>query len=499
MTIKGSTLASPAEIAALPKCRWRDLYHEAELYKCAVRLYTKPLFSWRKALLTSTDKKDLYDFARRGPQNLSALHRALQKSSFAFRPGVALHRNFRGKKRTLHIYPWEERLVDLLLYRLLSARLHHRFSANSYAYRLRGFGLDRCQHKIAAHLAAARSPLFVAKRDISSYFPSVDQNLLLQQLEQIVEPGDYLFQLVNQRVRFQFEDNGTIHTALRGIPFGTPIACFFANLYLTPLDHQLDSIPFLAYFRYADDLLFFSEQKEAMAEAIARFDAMLAERRLSSKATHEQNLFLSRNAQHAEGFTAASSFRHLGLQFCAGGEIRLSRDKCRRICNIFRYAFRRRRAKFARILDFRKRAQFAVELARRALHDSVRNVAIIDYYLKHVTDESQLRLLDRWLAEEVLSIAFRGGHKKGYFRLLPFESLRAMGLPSLVHRRREIRHGQIEAPFFVWKRYQQQKSSRETAARLLPPKAESPAFSPCPEAVTAHSFSEDLVGEGRHL
>jgi len=74
-----------------------------------------------------------------------------------------------------------------------------------------------------------------------------------------------------------------------------------------------------------------------------------------------------------------------------------------------------------------------------------------------------------------------------------------MGLPSLVHRRREIRHGQIEAPFFVWKRYQQQKSSRETAVRLLPPKAESPAFSPCPEAVTAHSSSEDLVGEGRRL
>src|SRR5260221_13341879 len=131
MTIKGSTLASPAEIAALPKCRWRDLYHEAELYKCAVRLYTKPLFSWRKALLTSTDKKDLYDFARRGPQNLSALHRALQKSSFAFRPGVALHRNFRGKNRTLHISPWEERYVHHHLSPLLSAPLNNSYPANS--------------------------------------------------------------------------------------------------------------------------------------------------------------------------------------------------------------------------------------------------------------------------------------------------------------------------------------------------------------------------------
>ncbi|HXH66766.1 MAG TPA: reverse transcriptase domain-containing protein, partial [Candidatus Limnocylindrales bacterium] len=307
----------PAISRAAPKCRWRDLYNEAELYKCAVRLYTKPLFSWRKALLTSTDKKDLYDFARRGPQNLAAIHGALQKETFTFRPGVALHRNFRGKKRTLYIYPWEERLVDLLLYRLLSARFHHRFSENSYAYRLRGFGLDRCQHKIAALLASANSPLFVAKRDIASYFPSVDQTLLLHQLQQIVEPDDYLFQLLHQRVRFQFEESGAIQTSLRGIPFGTPIACFFANLYLTPLDRQLDSIPSLHYLRYADDLLFFSEQKEAVVEAVARFDAVLTERRLSSKASHEQNLLLSRSPQHAEGFTTASRFRHLGLEFSA--------------------------------------------------------------------------------------------------------------------------------------------------------------------------------------
>ena len=50
MTIKESTFASLAEIATASKCRWRDLYHEVELYKCAVRLYTKPLFSWRKEI-----------------------------------------------------------------------------------------------------------------------------------------------------------------------------------------------------------------------------------------------------------------------------------------------------------------------------------------------------------------------------------------------------------------------------------------------------------------
>jgi RNA-directed DNA polymerase len=469
------------------KLRWRDLYREAELYKAAVRLYTKPLFSWGKALFASTDKRDLYDFARAGLQNLADIHRALARESFSYRPAVALHRNFRGKRRTLFIYPWEERLVDLLLYRLLSARLHEWFSKNSYAYRLRGFGLDRCQRRIAKLLATTDAPLFLAKRDIARYFPSINHDLLLSNLSNLVDPNDYLFQLLESCIRFTSEDAGQTIRATQGIAFGTPTACFLANIYLTPLDRQLDALPGLHYFRYADDLLLLSSSRETIETALAHFDQSLLDLQLRSKPSHEQNLLLSRDTSIAEGFESATRFRHLGLEFCADGSVRLSRDKCRKICNLFRSAFGRKRAKLARILDHRKRAQFVIEVARNALEQSVRNVAIIDYYLKHVSDESQLHLIDRWLAEEVLSLAFHGGHKKSYFRLLPYHSLRAMGLPSLVHRRRQIQHGQIAAPFFVWKSYQTHKSSRETAARLQPQFAATAAFSPSPEAVTIPS------------
>ena len=190
------------------KLRWRDVYREAELYKAAVRIYTKPLFSWRKALFASTDKRDLYDFARSGLHNLSDIHRALTRESFSLRPATVLHRNFRGKRRTLHIYPWEERMVDLLLYRLLSARLHDWFSPNCYAYRLRGFGLDRCQRRIAKLLTITENPLYVVKRDIANYFPSVDHGLLLAQLAELIEPEDYLFRLLEERVRFPYEEEG---------------------------------------------------------------------------------------------------------------------------------------------------------------------------------------------------------------------------------------------------------------------------------------------------
>ncbi len=496
---ESAVLSSTSSFSMRGKLRWRDVYREAELYKAAVRIYTKPLFSWRKALFASTDKRDLYDFARSGLHNLADIHRALTRETFSFRPAVALHRNFRGKHRTLYIYPWEERLVDLLLYRLLSARLQNWFSPNCYAYRLRGFGLDRCQRRIAKLFAATETPLYAVKRDIANYFPSVNHGLLLAQLAELIEPDDYLFQLLEERVRFPYEEEGRTLHAEQGIAFGTPVACFFANVYLTPLDRRLDTLPGLRYFRYADDLLLLSTHRETIEAAIGHFQETLEELKLRSKASHEENLLLSRCGASATNFVTAARIRHLGLEFCADGAVRLSRDKCRKICNVFRYAFRRKRAKLARILDPRKRAEFAIGTARLALEQSVRNVAIVDYYLKHVSDEEQLRLLDRWLAEEVLSIAFKGGHRKSYFRLLPFRSLRAMGLPSLVHRRRQIQHGHIAAPFFVWKSYQTQKSSRETAARLRPQTAGASAFSPSSEAVTTQASQEDLVGERRHL
>jgi retron-type reverse transcriptase len=182
--------------------QWHSLYYESDLYKSAIRVYTKPLFRWRKALGRSTDGKTLYDFAERGLKNLDAIHRALRSERFQFRPSTALSYNFNGKHRTLYIPPWEERIVDLLLYRILNRRLQHWFSSNSYAYRERGLGLDQCQMRIATFLRAANAPVYVVKRDIKDFFASIDHGRLLSTLETLVAPEDYLFHLLRQRIQF---------------------------------------------------------------------------------------------------------------------------------------------------------------------------------------------------------------------------------------------------------------------------------------------------------
>ena len=148
-------------------------------------------------------------------------------------------------------------------------------------------------------------------------------------------------------------------------------------------------------------------------------------------------------------FAPCEKFRHLGLEFRADGGVGLSRDKSRKIQNLFRFAWRRYAHKLGKLRSPKGRARKAIEVANDVLEHGYRSVAIIDYYLKHVDDEEQLRRLDRWLAEEVLAITFRTGHKKSNFKKMSFNQLRELGLPSLRHRRRLLRHGHLESSFFT--------------------------------------------------
>ncbi len=455
------------------ECRpatFRQLYSELALHKAALKAYTKGLFSWRKAINVSHDGRTLYDFARHGLQNLERLHRQLLAGEFRFRAGIELDYNLNGKHRQIYIYPWEERIVDTWLFQSLNRHFNGIISRDSYAYRHRGYGVDHCQHRLATTLRYAESPTYILKRDIRNYFPSINHEILLRALASWIEPGDYLFELVRQRIEFQYLAHGTkdLCTAERGVAFGTPSACLLANLYLMPLDRNMAQVDPMRYFRYADDMLAVAQTRDAAITADATFRETLALLRLESKPSHHLDMVFSAEGQEADlQFTAVRKFRHLGLEFRDDGEIGLSRDKFRKIRNLFRFAFRRNKRKLAHVKGIERRARVAIDISRDVIERGIRPVAIIDYYLKHVTDEEQLRRLDRWLAEEILAIVFRQGHRKGNFRKLSFKRMRQMGLPSLRHRHRLLCHGHIKSSFFQLR----QERLFESKRRRLPSRA----------------------------
>ena len=455
------------------KATFARIYSELALHQAVIRVYSKPLFTWRKALGRSHDERTLYDFAADSLRNISQLHQQLTRRQFSYRPGIELKFNTNGKERTLYLYPWEERIVDLMLYRELTKYFHGVYEPSCYAYRMGSHGVDSCQHRVEALVRQMPRPLYFVKRDVADFFPTINHERLLELLADWIEPGDYLFTLLRQRIEFEVLHGEEVVTHRRGIAFGTAIACFFANLYLTPLDRRMNRLAGVKYFRYADDLLAFSNNRDSALRAGEVMGEAFEELRVASKPKAHRDFFFGRTAGHTDGaFEACDRFQHLGLEFRSDGSVGMAREKGRKIRNLFRFAFRRKQKRFRKTRQPMARAQLAVDIARDVVENGFRSVAIIDYYLKHVNDEAQLRELDRWLAEEILAVTFQNGHKKGNFRKLPFRRLRAMGLPSLRHRRRLLRHGHLESSFFQMRTEnliaQQQRrlpsARRETAA-----------------------------------
>ena len=237
-------------------------------------------------------------------------------------------------------------------------------------------------------------------------------------------------------------------------------------------------------FPGATHLLVRSPARESALQAECCLRQGMSDLRLQFKCALQADLLLRASHEVDATFTTARQFRHLGLLFREDGGVALSRDKSRKIQNLFRFAFRRARRRWNKIAASQAKAQALADIAAESASQGVRNVAILDYYLKHVDDEKQLQRLDRWLAEEVLSHVF-DGHKKGHFRRISFEQLRALGLPSLVHRRRLIRRGKIESSFFIWQRHKITRAFRGTVARLHCAERADVAFSPLPEAAAS--------------
>ena len=206
------------------KLKFNEIYQRETLFRSALALYTKSLFFRKKACTTSWDGGTLYDFASNGMKEIDLLHKKLVNRKFSFSPAKPLKIVRSGKERIVYIWPWNERVVDLMLYQQMNQRLDRYFSHSVYAFRWHGYGIDLCQNKVAAFIVKnKKKPIYVVKRDVANCFPSLPHGLLKQVTAAVIEPQDYLEQLMQEHIEFSYQqENGELITADAGVPFGAP-------------------------------------------------------------------------------------------------------------------------------------------------------------------------------------------------------------------------------------------------------------------------------------
>lgn len=161
-----------------------------------------------------------------------------------------------GGYREVAVYQIPDAAVSTFFYHRLLAKNKHRFSSFSYAYRD-----DRNVHFAIQDIAvelSQNSRLFVAEFDFSKFFDTISH--------------EYLFKQFDQNGFFISEEERSVIKAFlkgrdEGIPQGTSISLFLANLACWKLDKHLEKEG-LQFARYADDTIIWSQDYAKITKAL---------------------------------------------------------------------------------------------------------------------------------------------------------------------------------------------------------------------------------------
>lgn len=194
-----------------------------------------------------------------------------------------------GGERVLKIACIRDQVMQAACLGLLEPLFEPRFSPFSFAYRP-----NRSAHHA---LAFARSMVRAGKRwavtaDIRSCFDSIDQDVLLRLIGEVV--GDrVLLRLLRHWLAVDSLDFDGLVPSELGVPQGGALSPLLANVYLDPLDRELERTG-LTFARYADDYLILCETQEEAALALrVMADFLQTVLRLSLKPAKTQYCALS--------------------------------------------------------------------------------------------------------------------------------------------------------------------------------------------------------------
>lgn len=354
-----------------------------------------------------------------------------------------------GKERRLCLASLLDTIVLFALARLLVEAVEPRLSPRVFSYRrgrsnqalLAELGAFVRQHRRALPQPRQRG-LYVVRADVAAYGESIrvdDGSPLWPELRALVRDrgGQRLYDLLKQAIRpLVHALDGSVGRRERGVPTGSPVQPALCNLYLTPLDEALASVPGAFYGRFGDDLLFAHAEAAVARSALATSTSLLGRLGLRAGEEKQATLFFSAAGRPSPSWPEATPTQHvawLGSRVDFHGRVGLHARKYREL--VLRLRARLRLADellAAEPRDVRLRA--LCDVAVSALDPASMLADRRAPALVTIDDATQLHELDYLVA---LTVAEQLSGRRGprAFRDVSYRELRRAGLWSAEHRR----------------------------------------------------------------
>lgn len=258
------------------------------------------------------------------------------------------------------------------------------------------------------------------KVDIQNYFNSIDVDILLSNLKKDIN-DEKLFSLIYDLLKNEnVEYYNNLIKEKKGVMAGTPISAFLANYYIKKIDEFFWKEK-LVYFRYADDIIIFCNNK----------DELINYQKKLLDFFKEFNLSINKNKEYF--FEPNDKWEFLGFSFY-NKKIDLSENSIRKI-----KAKIRRSARGIRRWMIKKDADYKVALKAMNRKYNRKFFGKQDndelswkyWFFPTITTSDSLKIIDNYMQDQQRYIV-TGKHNKRNYKIVPYELLKQCNYKSLV-------------------------------------------------------------------
>lgn len=195
--------------------------------------------------------------------NIVLLHNMLMNKTYKTSPYI-MFKVFDRKERVVYRLPYfPDRIVHHACMNYLESIFVSVFTTDTYSC-IKGRGILAAARAVKKALKDESSTKYCLKLDIKKFYPSINHNILKQLLRRKIKDRDLLWLL------------DEIIDSADGVPIGNYLSQYFANYYLTYFDHWLKETKRIKYyFRYADDIVVLSDNKEYLHQLLAEISEYL--------------------------------------------------------------------------------------------------------------------------------------------------------------------------------------------------------------------------------
>lgn len=197
--------------------------------------------------------------------NLEQISRRLKEGSYQPKAvkRVMIPKTGSKELRPLGIPSVMDRVVQAALVNVLEPIFEGTFAEHSYGFRPKR-GCKDALRRVDQLLNAGYA--WVVDADLKSYFDTIPHERLMKLVEERVSDGRVL-DLIRAYLKQEIMDGLKLWTPEGGTPQGAVLSPLLSNIYLNPLDHELEQRG-IEMVRYADDLVLLCRSREEAEGAL---------------------------------------------------------------------------------------------------------------------------------------------------------------------------------------------------------------------------------------